>query len=253
MSLKAILLPPGVFILGLLAALAASFYRPRAGRLAALILAVALYVFSTPIFVSALYWPLERTPPLDPARIASGEIAAEAIVVLSGNKARADGEYDEAEYDSGALTRSRLRYAAHLYRLSGAPILATGGGAGAKEPSVAEVMAHSLARDYGVEARWLETRARNTFENAAYSREILAQEGITRIFLVTHAWHMPRAAYVFERQGFDVIAAPTAYVRARGRRFHLHASDVIPSPAALAMAYYAVHEYLGGAWYRLRF
>lgn len=46
-------------------------------------------------------------------------------------------------------------------------------------------------------------------ENARFSAAILAPLGVTRILLVTDAFHMPRARRAFAIAGLDPIAAPT--------------------------------------------
>lgn len=55
----------------------------------------------------------------------------------------------------------------------------------------------------------LESRSRNTSQNAEYSAEILTEQGVNRILLVTFAYHMPRAKALFEAQGLEVILVAT--------------------------------------------
>ena len=50
-----------------------------------------------------------------------------------------------------------------------------------------------------------------------------------QIYLVTHAWHMPRAQLAFEHAGFSVIPAPTGYTT----RFELTVLDFLPDADAL--------------------
>ncbi len=109
-------------------------------------------------------------------------------------------------------------------------------------------MKASLAPDFGVDARWVESASNTTEENARASYALLAPLGISRIVLVTHGWHMPRAQTAFQRAGFEVIAAPTGLtgVPAHG------VLAWIPSAAAFADACMALREWLGIAWYRLK-
>jgi len=100
-----------------------------------------------------------------------------------------------------------------------------------------------------VRARWVEGRALTTYDNARYARQLLAADGIDRIALVSHAWHLPRAAAAFRRVGFAVLPAPTLVPAER--RFD--ALDWLPDAPALTRSTLALHEYLGGAWYRLRY
>ena len=93
----------------------------------------------------------------------------------------------------------------------------------------------------------LETRSRNTEENAVFAKAIANPKPGEHWLLVTSAWHMPRAVGCFRRIGFPVEAYPTDW-QTRG--------DVrlVPSlePAKnLVSTDNAVHEWLGLLAYRL--
>ncbi len=79
------------------------------------------------------------------------------------------------------------------------------------------------------------------------SRDLL-KSTVQQIYLVTHAWHMPRAKLAFEHAGFIVIPAPTGYIRS----FELTVLDFLPDADALADSSRFVREIIGIAWYRLR-
>lgn len=57
----------------------------------------------------------------------------------------------------------------------------------------------------------LESRSRNTAENAVFSKEIARPKPGERWLLVTSAQHMPRAVGCFRRAGFDVEAYPAVW------------------------------------------
>jgi uncharacterized SAM-binding protein YcdF (DUF218 family) len=57
----------------------------------------------------------------------------------------------------------------------------------------------------------LETRSRNTAENAALSKDMVQPKPGERWLLVTSAQHMPRAMGVFRQAGFIVDAYPVAW------------------------------------------
>jgi uncharacterized SAM-binding protein YcdF (DUF218 family) len=61
----------------------------------------------------------------------------------------------------------------------------------------------------------LESRSRNTAENAAFSKQLMQPKPGERWLLVTSAQHMPRAIGSFRRVGFDVEAYPVDW-RATG-------------------------------------
>ena len=88
---------------------------------------------------------------------------------------------------------------------------------------------------------WIEGRSTSTFENAAYSADILHQHGIKRILLVTEAYHMPRARMCFERQGFSVIPAACGFRSS----FHLHVSELVPTWEAISWNEETLHEVVG--------
>jgi uncharacterized SAM-binding protein YcdF (DUF218 family) len=57
----------------------------------------------------------------------------------------------------------------------------------------------------------LEKRARNTIQNAAFSKQILDSLGNSSSLIITSAIHMPRAMKVFEKAGMAVAAFPCNY------------------------------------------
>jgi uncharacterized SAM-binding protein YcdF (DUF218 family) len=239
---KSLLLPPlSLFLLAAAGLLIGRRWR-RFGRTIAALAAALLVGLSTPAASGWLMQSLQVYPPLDPARIPAG---AGAIVVLGG-----DSRADAIEYGAdtaGALSLERARYAAHLHRLSGRPILATGGIVRDDHAPVARQIADVLAHEFGVPVAWTEDRSANTYENAVYSARELRRRGIGSVILVTHAWHMRRAAGSFRAAGLDVVPAPTGFV---GMPTPVP-EDFLPNADALRTSAFAVHEWIGIAWYRL--
>ena len=73
-----------------------------------------------------------------------------------------------------------------------------------------EADAHHYARASGIAAGRLtiEPASRNTFENAVFTRRLLAPRPGQRWLLVTSHAHMPRAVGSFRKAGFDVLPWP---------------------------------------------
>jgi uncharacterized SAM-binding protein YcdF (DUF218 family) len=197
-----------------------------------------LWVQALPVVGNALLRGLEGEP-LDMAR--AGE--AQAIVVLGGGRHRQAPEYGGDTVSEPSL--ARLRYAAKLHRETGLPILVTGGAPDGGRISEGEAMRRVLAEEFGVPVRWAEEASINTRENAKLSAELLKQDGITRILLVTHAWHMQRAERVFLATGLAVLPAPTLFQRRPTTPL-----DFLPQGYGKART--ALHEWIGILWYRLR-
>lgn len=240
--LESLLVPPA---LSLLLILLAGLFRRHwywAG-LGALLLAFAtLWAASTPrISYPLIDYLQSQHPPVDPTALPDTD--AQAIVVLAAGRRNATPDFGDT---ISRLTLARVRYAAHLYRATGLPVIATGGAPGrAGGPPAGLLMQEALQTEFGVNAPAAEQRSANTYENARFTRQMLAAEGIERIVLVTQALHMPRAVAAFEAVGFEVIPAPTDYeMPARGRYRWL------PSANTMTTTQLALHELIGGVWYR---
>ena len=209
-------------------------------RVAAVSLALLL-LLALPAVAGLLLASLEGGLP-----VPSG-MPPQAIVILSGDVHHIAGPL--ATEEVGGLTLARLRGGVALARATHLPILVSGGvigGTGA--PPLAALMAHSLAADFGVSARWLEPKSRTTWENAQFSAAILHPAGIHAIYLVTDAWHMRRALIAFADTGLLVTPAPLPADPVP----RLRVGDFVPVAGAWRESYFALHEWIGCAWYALR-
>lgn len=234
--LTALLLPPLLPLLPIVAGLLLLRRRPRLGRglaWAGVLLAVLL---STPVSVGWLTAPLENVPVLTPAERARGQ----AIVVLAGGYRKYQAQYGQPV--PNRLSMERLRYAARVARESGLPLLISGGGA-PEHPAEARLMAEALRTDFGLEARWIESRSQNTEENARFAAARLQADGIVRVVLVTHAAHMRRAGREFAAQGLEVIPAPMDFFSEQS--LGDDPRDYLPGATAAYAGWYALHEWLG--------
>jgi uncharacterized SAM-binding protein YcdF (DUF218 family) len=240
-SISLLLEPLGIALIILLVAAGVAWRRPLSGWKPVLLAFVVLYPLSTQYVADHLLWLIEPAP-RDPAADKSGQ----AIVVLGGGTYHSAPEYGADTVKPVVLPR--LRYAAHLHRALGKPVLATGGAPEGSAVPEAHLMRNVLLQDFGVSVVWVEEKARNTFENAQLSAAVLKPAGIQSIYLVTHAWHMRRARVAFEHAGFTVIPAPTIYAT----RFKLTVLDFLPDAGALRDSGLFFREAVGIGWYYLR-
>jgi uncharacterized SAM-binding protein YcdF (DUF218 family) len=213
----------------------------RAGRILCGLGLAGVLVLALPLTSHLLFLGLERfaAPPADAP-------APAAIVILSADVSRV-GDAPSA-VDVGYLTLERLRAGAALQRATLLPVLVSGGVIADGQPPLAALMAHSLGTDFAVPVRWQENTSRTTWENARNSAALLQAAGIRSAFLVTHAWHMRRALIAFRHFGIAATPAPVPFSRA----LRLQPSEFSPSANAWADSYYALHEWVGWAWYALR-
>ncbi len=229
------------FILPALAGVLLARRHRRAGILLVLVSLGALGAVSTPLVSDRMLAALE-VPPLTPPE--AGQSTADAIVVIGGGLDRESPAYGTDTV--GASTLERIRYAAWLHRRTGLPILVSGGRPLDTRLSEAETMRDSLASDFNAPPRWVESDSLNTRQNAERTGALLAGASIHRIYLVTHAWHMPRARRTFEQAGMTVVEAPTGYTSITPAPMAW-----VPSGQALRLAHVAMREWLGRVWYRL--
>lgn len=185
---------------------------------------------------------------------------AEAIVLLGGGTRphlppRPMSEMNEAG--------DRLSYAARLYHEGKAPFIVVSGGfieffgstVAESEAMVELLMALGVPEADIV----LESRSRNTYENALFVREIADAEDFNEILLVTSGLHMPRSVAIFKHQGFDVIPAPADFLATwgeEGRTTDVGGAGfllkVIPNSERLEYSTRALREYIGMFVYKLR-
>ncbi|HKR19700.1 MAG TPA: YdcF family protein [Stellaceae bacterium] len=239
-------MPPTVFIVTAFAGIVLTAFAStrRWGIAVGLVSIGALYVFATPLVSLMLLRAVEHEASANPP----DAVAAQAIVVLSGDIHHGDG--DGVADTVGRLTLERLDRAAELYHHDKLPILVTGGPIGDSRESMATLMAHILIDDFGVPVAWREERSQTTFENAEFSAQLLRAEHIHTVLVVTQPWHMPRALWAFARAKIDAIPASTerTYIKTP-----IDAAMLLPQSTALADSFYALHEILGLIYYRLQF
>jgi uncharacterized SAM-binding protein YcdF (DUF218 family) len=177
--------------------------------------------------------------------------AGDILVVLGGSHVLEDDAGERIRL--GSTTLARCTYALQLYRQAGrCRIVLSGGKVDRSEPgpSLAEAM-----RDYllqcGVAAEDLlvEDRSSTTYENALFTRELLAEQSQQRVFLVTSASHMWRSERCFRAQGMEVVAAPCEF---HAQHLKRSVTSLLPSIGGMQGVNDAAHEWLGLAWYALR-
>jgi len=248
-AIAQLLLPPGGLLLASVGGLMAYRRCWAKGLLTSVVL--VFWLLSLEPVHDFLLMPLESRYSALSSHDMHAWQGARTIVLLGGGIYAQAPEFDgEDSLDKFALMRTV--YAADLAQQSGFDIYATGG-----------IVLNEHARPEGViMAEWLqrlgvpagqihiETKAKNTWQNAQYIHDMLAPSGIQRIVLVTSAYHMPRAAWCFRKQGFKVIAAPAAF-KIKRKAYDL--LSWLPSASVLNESCDALHEYLGILWYRFRY
>lgn len=240
MDFDVFLMPPLLMFAAAAVGLLLRRKRKRLGNALVYGSVVTLLLLCVPYVSASLLVSLQTDPAL---ALDSVDAKAGAIVVLGGDVSPYAPEYGGPTV--GPLTLERVRYAAELARRTQLPLLASGGITQRNAPALADLMKRTLERDFGVNCRWTEAESGNTQTNAEHSSAILRDAQVSRIYLVTHAWHMPRALRAFEAAGLEVVAAPTAFRAWPALRL----ASFLPSARSLRESSWAVHEWLGRIWY----
>ncbi len=245
------LIPPNLFILLMAMGLVLAWRWTRLGLIVATVGGTCLYLASTPVVAEYLFSctiDLVDAIPRLPSDAPPG-----AIIVLASDYRRGQ------QYTVGPLTLERLAEAARQERRLRLPVLVSGGRPDEKtDESLAGMMSAALQNDFGVPARWLEDRSRNTYENAAFSAEILRRAGVPSALLVTQSGDMARALWSFRAVGYPVIPAAPRQQTTDQQRYEratpsLSLSSFFPQVPALLVSYNALHELIGFGWYLCRY
>jgi uncharacterized SAM-binding protein YcdF (DUF218 family) len=232
-ALKALVLPPTGLLLMTALGLGIRARFPRLGQTLAAAGVSLLLVISIPVVADFLMQFVDTSTSLDLAKASE----AKAIVILGSGVRRDAPEYGGDTL--GSRTLERVRYGARVARLTGLPVLVSGGSVLGGEPE-AVLMRASLEDEFAVQVRWAEVRSRTTHENAAFSARLLREAGIRRVVLVAHGLDMRRAVAEFAAEGIETVPAPTA--KRAGTPYML--LDFLPSMAGLQGSYFATYEIL---------
>jgi len=236
--------PSALLMLGAL--IGAMFASRRGARLAVIGCLVALLAIGAAPLGALLIGPLENRFPSPRADLP----APYGIVALGGaiddDISRARGQ---TTFDEGAERLTETAILARRY--PSARIVYSGGSNSlAGRPSSEAEEARNLLAAMGVDAQriTLETRSRNTDENARFTAAIVHPQPDQNWLIVTSAYHMPRAMGLFRKAGFNAIADPVDY-RTMGRPADWRPNANLPH--GLVLFDLAVHEWIGLVAYRL--
>lgn len=231
--------------LGVLSSLLLMTLFLRLGRTLLVLAALMLALCGFAPVGNLLLYPLEsRFPAWSPS-----QAAPDGIIVLG---ASIDVDLSAA-HGTPVVTAASDRIivtAALARKYPTARVVYTGGNANlifgeAKEADFAAGLFESLGIDKS--RLILESRARNTYENALFTKALVDPKPGERWLLVTSAFHMPRSIGLFRKVGFAVEPCPVDWRVGTGRDV-LSFSDVAQD--GLSRTNIAVREWLGLITYR---
>jgi uncharacterized SAM-binding protein YcdF (DUF218 family) len=249
-----LLLPITPYLVLLLVLAAVWAFRHRATRLGrwrygVLILSLWSGCLSTPQLGNRLIGSLEAPYPpvtVTVAAAAPPRTDRPLIVVLTTGSIIKDGDRTRVQLDASGW--ERLHHGVSLWRQIGGALLFVGGPSADGKTSVAAYMA-ATARSWGVpdDAVQVETKSRSTYENLAFTRELVAaHQGDA--WLVTSALHMRRAMGVAAKLGLRFRPYPCDHKWRPMYRWY----SWLPNAGGPDLFAQALYELVGRAVYRLR-
>jgi len=237
-------LPPGIFIGVLLVVGFWRLYRRR-WQSAAWALGLGIMMWSTAIVPVAhlLAHSLEKRYPVPE------KVQGDVIILLGG------GINDRVPDMTGVGTPSngmlaRIVTAVRLQKRLDLPVIISGGKVYESVSNMAPIVRRFLI-DLGVDSRqiMIESRSRDTFENAGYTKAICRRQGFSKPILITSALHLSRAVMLFEHVGLKVIPFPAGFTTRTDPGYAWQ--DFRPSASSMVLLAGAIHEYLGIFYYKL--
>ena len=204
-----------------------------------------LWLSSTAVFADWLLIDLEKN---FESPVFASIPKADAIVLLGGATSGLTHGGDMGNMNESA---DRIITSLKLFKLGKAPLMIVTGGATNGGVSEASLMRDILElMGIPLEAIILEEKAVDTKQNAEFTARILHDQQVSKILLVTSAYHMRRAKWIFDRTlGSEVEVIPVASDHQRSIADPI-LSRWIPSVRDLSRTSFAIKEIIGYWVYR---
>ena len=204
-----------------------------------------LWLSSTAVFADWLLIDLEKN---FESPVFASIPKADAIVLLGGATSGLTHGGDMGNMNESA---DRIITTLKLFKLGKAPLMIVTGGATNGGVSEASLMRDILElMGIPLEAIILEEKAVDTKQNAEFTAKILHDQQVSKILLVTSAYHMRRAKWIFDRTlGSEVEVIPVASDHQRSIADPI-LSRWIPSVRDLSRTSFAIKEIVGYWFYR---
>lgn len=225
--------------------------RQRAGKIlvsaGAGLLLILSYSFVPDLLLRPLEW--EYPPVSDLTAGHAGPNAAQAgkyIVVLGGGHTSDPNLPVTSQIATESLYR--VLEGVRLYKAGlGRKLILSGGGGFDPVPESQSMSRIALIMGVNPQDIILESTSLDTEEEARLIKPMVGRE---KFFLVTSAFHLPRAMAMFQKQGLAPEAAPVGHLVLQAPQWS--PDDFFPGSEGLHRLEVALREYLGLAWARLR-
>jgi uncharacterized SAM-binding protein YcdF (DUF218 family) len=194
-----------------------------------------LYIFGNSLFIKlfARMWDVDTYPPTSKTY--------SSVILLGGFASK--GEDEKGMFNQSAdrfIQATKL-----LTNHSASHLLFTGGNADIKPGKFREgyFTRDELKKMHFADSTiTIESQARNTIENALFSKKLLDQAHLKPPYLlVTSAFHMRRSLLIFKKAGIDVVPYPSDFLMKDRPEW----SDLLPSADAFGIWNKYIKELVG--------
>jgi uncharacterized SAM-binding protein YcdF (DUF218 family) len=208
---------------------------------------LALSVLSTEVAANALVQSLEATA----VSTYKAEGAPYDAVVLLGGMVETRQSSTLGRPFSFGSSSERLMVTFELLRENRAKFVILSGGTGDSIGETDAGISRKQLEKWGIapDRILLEDKARNTYENAVFTRELARTKGLTKLVIVTSAFHMPRAHGCFNAAGLAVDTFPADYRSFDASKF---SASLQPRSDDFDTSTWAIREWSGRFIYRVR-
>ena len=204
---------------------------------------LSLFLFSNPLISNKLIKYIEE--PYHPVNLSEVPVS-DYIVVLSGTKHFVKDdvyEWDDSDRFFGGLKLLKAK--------KGKKIIFTGGLLPWEKNKKTEgELLKKLSTEFGINENDIltTTNVKNTYEEADAISYLIDNK--SNIILVTSAFHMKRAEFIFKNKGLKVFPYPVDF---KFKNYKITILDFIPSADSLSRSSFVIREVLGRMYYRVRF
>lgn len=211
--------------------------KPKRKKRVLLAAFIILFIFSN----KALLEMYSRSWNIDPAPLKKGKTYSTAIVLGGFTSEDRNGVGFFNEHAARLIEFARLKSTGKVNYL-----LISGGNEHPNDGFTEASYVHKALREMNFpdSAILAEERSTNTVTNARFSKQILDAKHLKAPYvLVTSAFHMRRAMYIFKKNGMDVIPYPCDYIGGNNR---LSLFDyIIPDITTFYRWSYYIKEFFG--------
>lgn len=209
------ILPPSLFIWGLVIA---SFKKIK---FLSLSLALLFWFLSTQFGANLLLYPLENW------HFETPKITPKYVVVLGGG-------FDKGDLATSAGATERIIKGLVLANTHHIPFVYSG-----CEAKYAKKTVTYIQQGFGTHIPTLyEGKSLDTYQNAKFTASLLPNK---TIYLVTSAYHLPRAYKLFRHFDFTIVPIKTDFKTKEEYRIW----SIFPQMGSFRNSYLAIHEYVG--------